>query len=265
MRARHRPRAVSDWPRESSTCFLQVERPFFLVVGTLPPGRCPCKTDRSFCYRHVVSPAPRTTSDIPAASPDGGSTAGPGRSEARERLLSTASGLFYREGIRAVGVERIVAETPTTRATFYRHFPSKEALVVAYLHGVDVHTRGVVHEAIRSAASPGDAVRAIGTSLVGDLSRPEFRGCAFLKAAAEFPDSENAVHRVVVDHRTWYVATLTDLFTQVFGSSPRRGRPEHAAQHFLMMRDGAMAGAHLDGATHVGAAFTRGLEGLLTL
>src|SRR5437588_5536389 len=108
-------------------------------------------------------------------SPNGSSSGEPGRSEARERLLSTASGLFYREGIRAVGVERILAETPTTRATFYRHFPSKEALVVAYLRGVDAHTRAGIQKAVQAAVSPDDAVRAIGAALVDDLSRPEFR------------------------------------------------------------------------------------------
>lgn len=192
-------------------------------------------------------------------------TSGAGRSEARERLLATASGLFYREGIRAVGVERILAETPTTRATFYRHFPSKEALVVAYLRGVDAHTRAALRDAVASAAAPADAVRAVGAALVDDLSGADFRGCAFLKAAAEFPDPEDPVRRVVAEHRSWYVASLTELFAQVFGSAPGHGRPEHAAQHFLMMRDGAMAGADIDGAGHVGAAFRRGLEGLLTL
>ena len=164
-----------------------------------------------------------------------------------------------------MGVERIITATPTTRATFYRHFPSKEALVVAYLRGVDDHTRAAVRAAVEAAPTPADAVRAVGTALADDLARPGFRGCAFLKAAAEFPDPDDPVHRVVVDHRAWYVATLTDLFAQVFGTSPRRGKPEHAAQHFLMMRDGAMSGAHLDGATHVGAAFRRGVEGLLTV
>ncbi len=212
-----------------------------------------------------MTPATRTTPDSPADSQNEGSTAGSGRSEARERLLSTASELFYREGIRSVGVEKILAETPTTRATFYRHFPSKEALVVAYLRGVDTRVRAGLQQAIQAATSPDDAVRAIGTALVDDLSRPEFRGCAFLKAATEFPGPDDPVRQVVVDHRTWYVATLTELFAQVFGDSPRRGKPEHAAQHFLMMRDGAMSGAHIDGATHVGAAFHRGLEGLLTL
>ncbi|MBO0706275.1 MAG: TetR/AcrR family transcriptional regulator [Candidatus Dormibacteraeota bacterium] len=204
----------------------------------------------------------------PTRSAPGSPNSGPGRrgrSEARERLLSTASGLFYREGIRAVGVERILAEAPATRATFYRHFPSKEDLVLAYLRGVDAHIRAEVHAAVETAASPADAVRAIGTVVTDDLARPEFRGCAFLKAAAEYPDPDDPVRRVVLEHRAWYVTTLAELFAQVFGTSPRRPNPQHAARHFVMMRDGAMTGAHLDGVDSVSAAFRRGVEGLLTV
>jgi AcrR family transcriptional regulator len=201
----------------------------------------------------------------PAPDSSSGNPRGQGRSEARERLLSTASALFYREGIRAVGVERILADAPATRATFYRHFPSKEDLVLAYLRGVDAQTRADVQAAIDTAPSPADALRAIGTAVVDDLARPEFRGCAFLKAAAEYPHPDDPVRRMILDHRAWYVVTLTELFAQVFGDSPRRGKPEHAARHFVMMRDGAMSGADLDGVDSVGAAFHRGVEGLLTV
>lgn len=203
---------------------------------------------------------------LPATdSPNGSPSGGPRRSEARERLLATASALFYREGIRAVGVERILAEAPATRATFYRHFPSKEDLVVAYLRGVDTDIRAGTQAAIEAAPSPADALRAIGTAVADALAEPEFRGCAFLKAAAEYPAPDDRVHQAVLDHRAWYAATLTELFAQVFGTSPRRPNPEHAARHFVMMRDGAMSGAHLDGADSVGAAFHRGVEGLLTV
>ncbi|MCU1653897.1 MAG: TetR family transcriptional regulator [Pseudonocardia sp.] len=203
---------------------------------------------------------------LPATdSPNGSPSGGPRRSEARERLLATASALFYREGIRAVGVERILAEAPATRATFYRHFPSKEDLVVAYLRGVDTDIRAGTQAAIEAAPSPADALRAIGTAVADALAEPEFRGCAFLKAAAEYPDPDDRVHQAVLEHRAWYAATLTELFAQVFGTSPRRPNPEHATRHFVMMRDGAMSGAHLDGADSVGAAFHRGVEGLLTV
>ncbi|TQM38534.1 TetR family transcriptional regulator [Pseudonocardia cypriaca] len=219
-----------------------------------------CKTDRSFCYGWCVATPTRSAPDGPKSS-----SGGHGRSEARERLLSTASRLFYREGIRAVGVERILAEAPATRATFYRHFPSKEDLVLAYLRGVDAHTRAEVRAAIETASSPADALRAVGTAVADSLAEPEFRGCAFLKAAAEYPDPDDPVRRVVLDHRAWYTTTLAKLFTQVFGTSPRRPDPQHAARHFVMMRDGAMTGAHLDGVDSVRAAFNRGVEGLLTV
>ncbi|HZZ47108.1 MAG TPA: helix-turn-helix domain-containing protein [Pseudonocardia sp.] len=188
-----------------------------------------------------------------------------GRSEARERLLATASGLFYGEGIRAVGVERILAEAAVTRATFYRHFPSKEELVLAYLRGVDGQTRAGVQSAVDATSSAGEALREIGSALADALARPEFRGCAFLKAAAEFSDPEDPVRKLVLEHRAWYFETLAELFTQAFGDLAGRPQPRHAARHFLMMRDGAMSGAHLDGAAELGAALERGVNGLLTV
>jgi AcrR family transcriptional regulator len=173
--------------------------------------------------------------------------------------------LFYGEGIRAVGVDRILAEAPVTRSTFYRHFPSKEDLVLAYLRGVDAETRAGVQAAVEATSSAADAVRAIGSALADALATPGFRGCAFLKAAAEFSDPEDPVRRIVVEHRVWFVDTLTELFAQAYGGSAGRPEPRHAARHFLMMRDGAMSGAAIDGAAEVGAAFRRGVEGLLTV
>ncbi|ANY07583.1 TetR/AcrR family transcriptional regulator [Pseudonocardia sp. HH130630-07] len=188
-----------------------------------------------------------------------------GRSEARDRLLATASALFYRDGIRAVGVERILAEAPATRATFYRHFPSKEDLVLAYLRAVDADLRADAQAIIDAAPTAAEAVRGLGAAVADSLTRPGFRGCAFLKAAAEHPDPDDPVRRVVLDHRSWYLDTLTGQFARVFADSPRRPDPEHAARHFVMVRDGAMNGADLDGAEGVRAAFRRGVEGLLTV
>jgi AcrR family transcriptional regulator len=202
------------------------------------------KTERSFCYR-----GPMATTRTPA----------------RERLLSVASGLFYREGIRAVGVERILAEVPTTRATFYRHFPSRDDLVVAYLRGVDTRIRADLRAAVDGAASPSAALRAIGDAVADSLATPGFRGCAFLNAGAEFPDPDHPIHRAVLDHRAWYAATITGLFAQIFDTDAERPDPRHAAQHFIIMRDGAMAGAQLDGAADVGDVLRRGVDGLLNV
>ena len=101
------------------------------------------------------------------------------RSEARERLLSTASQLFYSEGIAGVGVDRIVSEGHVTLATFYRHFPSKEDLVISYLEGVHEAIAEQITAATTQAEGPED-VRALGAQVVSELGQKGFRGCAFI-------------------------------------------------------------------------------------
>src|SRR5687767_10743785 len=125
-------------------------------------------------------------------------------SEARLRLLTTASQIFYAEGIHAVGVDRIVAEAKVTRATFYRHFPGKEDLVLAYLQGADQAIRGQVEAAVAADLPPTDAVRAVAASIAEGIRSRGFRGCAFLNAVAEYPDPDHPVHQAVLAHRQWF-------------------------------------------------------------
>ncbi|MDX5578479.1 helix-turn-helix domain-containing protein, partial [Streptomyces sp. ID01-9D] len=109
-------------------------------------------------------------------------------SAARARLLDTATRIFYAEGIHSVGVDRIIAEAQVTRATLYRHFTGKEELVLAYLDQADRGIRAGIEAARAGEPSAADAVRAIGRFITGGIQSPGFRGCAFLNAAAEYPD-----------------------------------------------------------------------------
>ncbi|MCG8916392.1 TetR/AcrR family transcriptional regulator [Actinokineospora sp. PR83] len=179
-------------------------------------------------------------------------------SEARARLLGTASGLFYAEGLHSVGIDRIIATAGVTRATLYRHFPSKDDLVVAYLTLADEAIRARVDAARARDASPDDVIRAVGQSIADDIRGPGFRGCAFLNAAAEYPDPAHPVHRAVLRHRQWFLATTAELFSDT-------GKPdaEPAARHFVMLRDGAMAAGCLTDPEPICATFLRGVEGLL--
>ena len=88
-----------------------------------------------------------------------GTTAPP--SAARERILDTAFRLFYAHGIRAVGVDLIIAESGVAKATFYKHFPAKDDLVVAYLDKVDGIWTGQLHAAA-AAAGPDPADQLVG-------------------------------------------------------------------------------------------------------
>lgn len=179
-------------------------------------------------------------------------------SEARERLLRTASSLFYAEGLRAVGVDRVVAEAAITRATFYRHFPGKEALVVAYLEGVDREVR------TRAGDLPADPDGAAGwllalTAMVGEqLCGAGFRGCAFINAAAEYPEPASPVRRAVHAHRQW----LHGAVTEAFG---RAGHPEPVAAglRWTLLRDGAMVAGYLDEPGAARATLTAGVRELL--
>jgi AcrR family transcriptional regulator len=180
------------------------------------------------------------------------------RSPARSRLLRTASRLFYAEGLHSVGIDRIVAEAQVTRATLYRHFPGKDQLVVAYLSEVDKAVRAQVAGAAARSKSPADAVRAVGESIAADIRTPGFRGCAFLNAAAEYPEPTHPVHRTVLLHRQWFLRTITGLLAQAGTTAP-----DPTARHFVMLRDGAMAAGSLADPEPIGHTFLRGIDGLL--
>jgi len=179
-------------------------------------------------------------------------------SEARARLLATATQVFYAEGIHAVGIDRIVAEAKVTRATLYRHFASKDELVVAYLRSVAQMERDQVEQAVAGALPADEVLRAIAKSIATGIESTGFRGCAFLNAAAEYPDRAHPVLKTVLEHRDWFLRTVSDLFAQIEETSAGS-----AGRHFVMLRDGAMAAGCLTDATEVGTTFLAGVEGLL--
>jgi AcrR family transcriptional regulator len=179
-------------------------------------------------------------------------------SEARLRLLDTAGRIFYAEGVHTVGVDRIVAEANTTRATLYRHFPGKEDLVVAYLEEADRRLRDRCEATRAVHPHPADALRAIAADIATDIASPGFRGCAFLNAAAEYPDAQHPVRRRIAAHRAWFLGVVSELFGQV---GDRLAEP--AGRHFVMLRDGAMTAGCLSDATVVCKTFLDGVDGLL--
>ncbi len=184
-------------------------------------------------------------------------TQGGKRSEARERLLATASELFYAEGINGVGVDRIVKGSNVTLATFYRHFPGKEALVVAYLQRIHGYVAGQV-DALAERLQGEALVRALGAGVAAELGQAGFRGCAFINAASEFEDPASPVRRAVDEHRRWYYEAVRRAFRGIGHTLPG-----NAARHFVMLRDGAMIAGYLDSVRTAQLTFKRGVEGLL--
>jgi AcrR family transcriptional regulator len=179
-------------------------------------------------------------------------------SAARERLLGTAARIFYAEGINTVGVGRIVKEADVTLATFYRHFPSKQDLVLAYLQRVHDDYDTLAAAAQEAARDPGDALRLIGRNITAQLFEPGFRGCAFINAASEFEDPDGPVVRAVLAHRAWFHDLVRD--TLAAAGDPR---PDLAASRYVMLRDGATTAGHLGDPSQARDAFDRSVADLL--
>lgn len=179
-------------------------------------------------------------------------------SEARSRLLSTATRIFYAEGIHSVGIDRIVEEARVTRATLYRHFKGKDELILAYLDQADQGLRAQAEAAQAGEESAADKIRAVCRTITAGIQSPGFRGCAFLNAAAEYSDPDHPVHRAVLAHRQWFLETVTGLLAQT-GDTPA----EPAGRHLVMLRDGAMASGCLSDPKLVSETFLHGVEGIL--
>lgn len=146
------------------------------------------------------------------ASPDGSSVPPAPRSGgAKVRILETATRLFYEEGIHGVGVDRLISEASVTKATFYKHYGSKDNLILAYVREQHTRVQAWMESVVADADTPESAVRAWVDALAADVNRSGFRGCAFLNAAAEYHDPRDPVREVVAMHRDWYTERLGDL------------------------------------------------------
>jgi AcrR family transcriptional regulator len=173
-------------------------------------------------------------------------------SEARERLVATASDIFYAEGIHGIGVDRILQEAHVTRATMYRHFSGKEALVVAYLDREDATIRGYFAAASDPSLAPEELLRLVVYGVADDIDARHTRGCPFINAAAEFPDANSPVREVVARHRAWFRSTLRDL-----AAAAGAPEPDAVAASLVLLRDAALVGGYLDGGENVRESFVR--------
>ena len=158
---------------------------------------------------------------------------------AKQRILDTANELFYDDGIRVVGIDRLISVSSVTKATFYKHYGSKDTLILKYIRSRHETMRQELTATIDNTENPEQALRNIVDELAARISQPGFRGCAFLNAAAEFPDPQHPVRAVVTAHREWY----TDVLSNLLGDMGHP-MPGDAADEFLLAIDGAQSGGY---------------------
>ena len=160
-----------------------------------------------------------------------------GEASARERILATASELFYREGIRAIGVDTVVERSGVSKTSLYRQFESKEALIAAVAAEQD---RSFWAWWDRMEEQHADDPRALLDSLLSGIAerigRPAYRGCPFLNLATEFPD-QNHPGRIVVRGNTEEMrARLATIVARLGAADPNR-----VASQLTLIINGAYA------------------------
>lgn len=154
---------------------------------------------------------------------------------ARDRLLAAAQRLFYAEGIRAVGLERLLEDSGVGRASFYRHFASKDELVAAMLDDYDREYRAWLSGRVEAL---GGEPLALFDALAERSKLMNHRGCAFVNVMAEVGDPESEVYRLAAAHKS----KVVDYAQQLLADA---GYTEHArlAEQLVLLMDGATATA----------------------
>ncbi len=164
------------------------------------------------------------------------------RLPARERILETAERLFYRDGYRAVGVDTIIAQSGVAKMTLYRHFPSKDELIAAYLERTNRQLLEWMEGLIAPHSDARAALEAVFDGVAKLASSPECRGCAFVGASAEFPEPEHPGHEAALHHKRAVVRRLRQL-AEAAGAR----HPKELAEELLLVMDGAWSAARVFG------------------
>jgi AcrR family transcriptional regulator len=177
----------------------------------------------------------------------------------RSRILAVAGELFYRHGIRAVGVESIAEAAGTNKMTLYRHFSSKDELVAEYLR-----------ESAKAADScwarfkkkhPGDALaqlRAWLREMASHVANTDERGCALANAAVELPDKNHPARRVIEECKAAHRTRLVQLC-----NAAKLSEPEMLADELHLLLEGARVTAQSVGSSGLGARLIRMGEAMI--
>lgn len=177
----------------------------------------------------------------------------------RERILSVASDLFYRHGIRAIGVEKIIEAAETNKMTLYRHFSSKDELVAEYL-------RRLAQEATSSwdqleanhPSDPGAQLRAWLGDMAAHVASGDERGCPLANAAVELPEKDHPARRVIEAFKNAQRERLIQLC-----ASAALAEPDMLADELFLLLEGARVTAQSMGPKGLGDRLIRMGEAMI--
>jgi AcrR family transcriptional regulator len=180
--------------------------------------------------------AAKTTTTPPA---DDAKAVSPARQTARDRLLTAANELFYREGVHTVGIDRVIERAGVAKASLYNTFGSKDELVGAYLKGRHASTAARITRYLERFETPREKLLGVFEAQGELFAEPDFRGCAFVSASSESPSG--VVEQAADAYRGWVRDLLTGLARDAGVPDPETlGRQLH------LIYDGASLSARMD-------------------
>lgn len=166
----------------------------------------------------------------------------------RDNLVDTALRLFYTHGFNATGIDKILSEAGVAKMTLYKHFRSKDELILAVLHRRDEQFRNwLMGEMEKASPNPRERLLAM-FDAIGDwfegraFKGLRFSGCAFINAAGEFGDHDHPAHRTAAEHKRRIVDYLERLCAQAGTRDPRE-----LAEQLALLKEGAIVTAHVRG------------------
>ncbi len=162
----------------------------------------------------------------------------------KDQIFQTAAQLFYQHGYRATGVDTIAAASGIGKMTLYRHYPSKDDLIVAYLRDSDALFWRGFEQITAAAPTPRAKLLAFFEALQGYVMSDACYGCPFLNAAAEYPDPTHPAHQVAVAHKRAVRARFREL-----AAAAGAAQPDALAGGLVLLMDGAYMTARMFGAS----------------
>lgn len=181
-------------------------------------------------------------------------------SAVRERILETATDLFYRRGVNNVGVDEVVATSGASKMSLYKHFGSKDMLVVAYVKRWDERWVAWLKEAVVSISSaPRERLLAVFEALERRFEEAGFRGCAYLNCPIELADDGHPAHRACLEDQEIVRAYLLELADEAGVQDP-----EALSHQLLMVLNGALLTAVLRSDSDVAGTARRTAKALIS-
>ena len=163
------------------------------------------------------------------------------RQTKRDELVQKALKAFYRNGFNATGMDMLVAETGISKTSMYKHFRSKEDLILAVLRLRDEHFRNWLYRRMEELAdTPRQQLVAMFDALREWFDEPGYKGCMFIKASSEFQDASHPIHKQSADHKRMLEVHITNLAKEAGLSDPAT-----LARQLLLLKEGAIVTAHL--------------------